>query len=317
MSNSKNLYKENVIPRLPSHIINEYKMILEYLSQNYYIKIQLKENTDNLEKENIIVITVEKEDYIERFIFEKILKFEDFKKLGKLFKLPDNIEEVYDLILELLEEKNISIKEIILDETLTLLIKRKLLGYKEPFNVEIELLKKDRNNEDLIDALYKALDEKEEKINSLKLKNESLEKMKQNINEKINIEYFKFDINGKKYYFNDKYNRITNSLTVSIASNEQLFSFTKCYNISFKKYFYEMRIYHNDSSSSQNVSLNANSNEPTFYMKTPKSSATIYLYNNNDEIIIYYLSLFISRTHLIAAYNKFPADIFNIINYPS
>eukprot|EP00833_Pecoramyces_ruminatium_P008617 jgi/Orpsp1_1/1182649/evm.model.c7180000082113.1 len=143
MSNSKNLYKENVIPRLPSHIINEYKMILEYLSQNYYIKIQLKENTDNLEKENIIVITVEKEDYIERFIFEKILKFEDFKKLGKLFKLPDNIEEVYDLILELLEEKNISIKEIILDETLTLLIKRKLLGYKEPFNVEIELLKKD------------------------------------------------------------------------------------------------------------------------------------------------------------------------------
>lgn len=174
---------EDNIPQLPSDIINEDKSLIEYSSQKFCLKIKLKENTNDLRnEEKIIILTMEKENTIERFIFEKIMIFNDFKELGALFRLYLKIEEIYNFIVELLKEKNIIIKEIIHEQSLTLSLKKRFPGYNEPFSAEIKLLKKECNKDDLIDTLFKALEEKEkknkyleqiiEKIKSLEEKNE-------------------------------------------------------------------------------------------------------------------------------------------------
>eukprot|EP00833_Pecoramyces_ruminatium_P018482 jgi/Orpsp1_1/1192514/evm.model.d7180000093908.1 len=102
------------------------------------------------------------------------MKFDDFKKLGKLFFLQEKIEEIYDFIIELVEEKKINIKNIIEEKSLILLFEWKFPGYNNLVSTEIELLKKDRDTNDIINSLNKNLEEKnkilEEKNQSIRRK---------------------------------------------------------------------------------------------------------------------------------------------------
>eukprot|EP00833_Pecoramyces_ruminatium_P003206 jgi/Orpsp1_1/1177238/evm.model.c7180000060664.1 len=77
---------ENDSIQLFSDGMDEKKAILEYSSNKYCFKIQLKKDMNDLKnKEKIIVINVVNENSVERFFFEKTFKFKDFKKLGNIF----------------------------------------------------------------------------------------------------------------------------------------------------------------------------------------------------------------------------------------
>jgi len=156
---SQNTNIEKEISELQNGNISENIAVLKYSSQKYYLIVQLKEETCDLENEKRkIVITVENENVIKPITFQKSLRMENFNKLGKLFKLNESIEEVYNFILSLLTKNNIVIKNIIEDNSLILSLKETFPGYENPFSAEIILYKKDRNTEDLISDLYLMLE---------------------------------------------------------------------------------------------------------------------------------------------------------------
>ncbi|OUM57042.1 hypothetical protein PIROE2DRAFT_18095 [Piromyces sp. E2] len=154
MSSTQN-ENENDISNLSSDIIRENQTKLVYLSQQYCLTIKLTEDKE------------EKENWLERFIYEKVMSYEDFEKLGKLFKLHDTIEEVYNFVLALMEKKNMIIEEIIQDDSLVLSMEEKFTGYDNPFTAKIELMKKERDSDTLIDILYKEVERKNQYIESI------------------------------------------------------------------------------------------------------------------------------------------------------
>lgn len=163
--------EENEIPKLPSVINNEKKIELEYFSKKYFLKIQLMENIDDIEiNEKIIVITVEKDNSLEQFIFERIIKFDEFKNFGKIFVLHESIEEIYDFILLLMNDNNIFIKEIVQERSLILLLEKSFSGFKKPFSAEIELQKKERDDKEIIDILRRELKDKDKMLEEIKKK---------------------------------------------------------------------------------------------------------------------------------------------------
>lgn len=121
-----------------------------------------------MNNKEIIKLFVAKDNCIERFTYEKIMKYNDFIELGKLFKLCDNIEEIYDMLLELINEKKISIKEINNKNILILNIELKIFGVKNLYSADIKLLKNDRDLNELINALFKKNNDLVEEINNLK-----------------------------------------------------------------------------------------------------------------------------------------------------
>eukprot|EP00833_Pecoramyces_ruminatium_P006166 jgi/Orpsp1_1/1180198/evm.model.c7180000072480.1 len=165
-NNNNNNNNNNEILLLSSDIIKENETELEFMNKKYCLKVQLKENIndDNNNEDKIIVLNVENLNYIERFIYEIEMNYNEFSKL-KLFRMCDTIEEIYDFISNLINEKIISIKDIINGNSLTLLIKSKFYGFKDPIIANIKLLKKDRSNNDLIDKLYKILEDKNNEQN--------------------------------------------------------------------------------------------------------------------------------------------------------
>lgn len=173
--NSNKDSNKNDIPRLQSDIIKEIETYITYSSDNYHFIMQLKENTENINNnETIIVLSTEKINVIENFTYIIAMNFNEFLKF-KLFKMCDTIEEIYDFILNLITEKKISIKEVIDENSLTISIKSKVPGFKDIVIVDIELLKKDRNDNDLIKIL-------KEKNNELKDENKGLKEKIESIN---------------------------------------------------------------------------------------------------------------------------------------
>jgi len=172
----------NDTSQLSNENINKYKTILEFPPEKYRFNIQLKEDMEDSENKNeIIVVSVEQYNSIERFIFEKVMKYEDFKELGNLFRLYLSIEEIFNFLIESIDENLITIKEVDPENAVSISIKRKFPGFKTPFTAEIKLTKNERNKDDLINVLYESL---EEKNKILEEKNKELEEINNNINEK-------------------------------------------------------------------------------------------------------------------------------------
>eukprot|EP00833_Pecoramyces_ruminatium_P012916 jgi/Orpsp1_1/1186948/evm.model.d7180000054322.1 len=155
--------KENEILMLPSATIEKKEKKLEYLSDRYLLKIQLKEDT----KEKIILFSVEKETTIEKFIYEVILNYEELKKLGGLFVLCNEIKEIFNVILNSINKNKIYIKEIINEKSITLSLSSEVTCFDDPIITDIKLLKKDLNNKDLINKLYTSLEEKKMELDEI------------------------------------------------------------------------------------------------------------------------------------------------------
>eukprot|EP00833_Pecoramyces_ruminatium_P010573 jgi/Orpsp1_1/1184605/evm.model.c7180000090217.1 len=83
--------------------------------------MNLKDSKEN-SNDHSISLMVQKEHLIEKFFFEKLLNYEDFKKLGKIFSFYNSIEEIFDFLSYLMEDKKIVIKEIDNEKSLMLSI---------------------------------------------------------------------------------------------------------------------------------------------------------------------------------------------------
>jgi len=206
--------KEDEITVVPNDIISEKKIELEYSSQKYFLIIRLKENAHNNVKK--LEMIAEKDNSLIQFFFEKIMKFEDFKNLGKLFVLHENIEEVHDLILEIINDHNISIVNIDKGHSLTLSLKKTFPGIKEPFSTEIKLLKKERDRDDIIDILYSELKEKEKMLEEIKQK---MSKENEAMEEKIKVLEKEYETLKEK---NKSIEKINDSLKDSNKSLEEI-----------------------------------------------------------------------------------------------
>eukprot|EP00833_Pecoramyces_ruminatium_P015254 jgi/Orpsp1_1/1189286/evm.model.d7180000070877.1 len=326
--------------------IKEKNTILEYSNENYILKMNPKDSKEN-SNDNSISFMVQKESKIEKFFFKKILNYEDFKKLGKFFKIYDNIEEIFDYFSDLIENKKIVIKEIDNEKSLTLSMNSKFPGFKNPFSVDIELSKMYWKDEELIDSLYKKINEFEKENQDMKekirvLKNEN-SIIKNNINDQIrnknSIKYFKFgSTKDSSYHFSNSsnlYNRIVASTTVKLSSYDVLFIFRKKYNYSCSKTFLITKLYY-DNNSNKDIIIDASSTEPSYYKIIGASvfdeiyysgrkkyyregKKCIYFYNCNDNIIAYNNSDdgFYLENDVKVLTNCFSVDNFTLIDYPS
>lgn len=95
------------ILRLPSGICQELEKLVEYMNNRYCFKIELQENMEVIKKENIIVISMEKENFYEIFTYEIRINNENFKELSSIFNIFDSIEQVYNYIKTMYNENNI------------------------------------------------------------------------------------------------------------------------------------------------------------------------------------------------------------------
>eukprot|EP00833_Pecoramyces_ruminatium_P016370 jgi/Orpsp1_1/1190402/evm.model.d7180000078759.1 len=182
---NSNLDKElnkGCIPKLDSEFPSERHMELITNSNEVFI-LTLGIIKDDGDSEGRILMRAENKNVIERFTYNKLLSFEDFKELGRLFSPYKDIEEIFKFISDAYKKGNFMIKEVKNKEYLTLYIEGEISGIKEEeLKAEISLEKKDRDPNDLINILYNALNEfksREKELESeneeLKLKNQKLE----------------------------------------------------------------------------------------------------------------------------------------------
>lgn len=188
------------------------------------------------------------------------------------------------------------------------------------YNLRIkELEERNRNNEILIDNLNKKIKELEERNISSERSTESLNNNNNNIinKYKYNIEYFKFALNDKKYYFNDNFSRINRNTEIYLSSHEQLLTLKKYRDPFSKTIIYSINLYCNAGNSNKKISVFATYNEPIFYMISNLIDNCISLYNNKDEIITYIVANYDYNSDRIGVSNNyFSADIYNINNFP-
>jgi len=162
-----------------TEILNEKKVILEFLDENYEIVIQ----NEKLLDENFIFVSAKKHNHISNFIYVSRMKFEDFKKSNSestLLVFYDTIQKLFDFISDSINEEKISIKAMN-HSHMTLLITAKFPGFKEILSLEIDLKKKECDIDDTIKMLCI-------KINELEKENKTLRN-------ELNIIKFKMDNN--------------------------------------------------------------------------------------------------------------------------
>lgn len=161
----------NPILMLPSDLIQEVEIELEYLSEKYHLIVQLKENTDDMSENKIILFSlIKKIGIFERFNYEIKMNYEDFKKLDGIFKLCETIEKIFKAISKIIDNKKIYINNITNENSVILSIEQIIPFIDDPITTNIVLLKKELKNEDLIEKLYTAL---KAKNNESKVKIES------------------------------------------------------------------------------------------------------------------------------------------------
>jgi len=125
---------------------------LEYNSLKFYIKVEYDER-----KNDIIEISVEKERVTDGNFYNIKKIFMEFTE-EKLFRFCDNLKEIYNLILKLINEKLVLIKEIN-DNFLILSLKMFVSGSENPIIADIKLLKKKYDQDILIKKLYEQNEE--------------------------------------------------------------------------------------------------------------------------------------------------------------
>ncbi|ORX79224.1 hypothetical protein BCR32DRAFT_246562 [Anaeromyces robustus] len=132
--------------------IKSKNQILEYSSEKYRLKVEYDKS-----KNNFIELFVEKESIIDSYFYNIKMNFSEFIESRKLFRLCDNLEEVFNLISKLIDENLVSIEEIINDNQLILLLKMFVSGSEEPLTAKIKLLKKKFDQNELINKLYEQI----------------------------------------------------------------------------------------------------------------------------------------------------------------
>eukprot|EP00833_Pecoramyces_ruminatium_P011558 jgi/Orpsp1_1/1185590/evm.model.c7180000094509.1 len=223
---------ENNISRIDKDYSKEKEIILE----EYLIKFQLKQVSDTYtKKENIIVISAKKHHNNELFIYERILKFKDFQSFGELFQLCRNIEDGYEILLNLVEHNTnkIEIQEIDYENFINLSLK----------SSNIKLLRRYYNNEEIkeiIENYQKNNNELKEENNELKEENREIKEE----NNELKEEYYKMEERLKEK--DKRINEIEKQLE---EKNQKIKELKKKYNKKeeriqhlFKKYLYEQEV---------------------------------------------------------------------------
>lgn len=222
---------EKIIPKIDDGIVKEKESIVKYLSDDFYLKFQLREILDISSSENEIIITAKNVNDKELFIYEKEMKFKDFIKFKKIFGQCENIEEVFAILSEKCDKKNVFIKEINYENYLLLGIESEISSLKKSFSADIKLLKRNCNIEEVngnlqrkINKLEKQLQDKNQKIIKLEKENENLRKRCETLSTNTSSQYitsFSYYVNDKKYIVPLKdmkiLKRINNSSTVCIT----------------------------------------------------------------------------------------------------
>lgn len=137
---------DNDISTLNKTIIKEKETIIG----EFCFKFQLIEALDISVNENIILIYAKNISIIEPFIYYDLVKYEDCKSFGNLFNYCENIEEVYEFLHNLIENKKIEIKEIVRGKSINLSIKIPFPYLNKTLSADIQLLMKNFSNEEII-----------------------------------------------------------------------------------------------------------------------------------------------------------------------
>ncbi|KAG4108700.1 hypothetical protein H8356DRAFT_1365705 [Neocallimastix lanati (nom. inval.)] len=141
---------ENENLRLESPLFKEKETILG----EYLLKIQLKDDSDTFkDKKKILLINARNIHNNELFIYEKILKYEDFQNLCNLFKLCKSIEQVHKLLSNLIEKKKIKIEKIHYGKFIILSMSLNFPDLELNYSENIELLRRDLNNEEIMELI--------------------------------------------------------------------------------------------------------------------------------------------------------------------
>ena len=146
----------------------EFDIIIE--KDTFHLKVA------KIKDKNSIIIYATKINQLSDFFYESILSFDDFVKLDKIFRAYDELDEIFSIIVDCFQEKKIVIKEV-KDDELQLGIKFMSLTGKEKI-VDINLNKKEINQDSIIKELCK-------KINLLEEENKSLKNENKNIKEEL------------------------------------------------------------------------------------------------------------------------------------
>ena len=160
----------------------EYTLISE--AKSFKIKISLSSN---------IIIEVNELEKIKGIFYSNTFSLEALVKLSRGFKICEDINEAYDIIEQIFENKKSTIKYLNENELL-LIIKVDLPGGKIQ-EVNLTLNKKEMNKNLLIEELIL-------KVNQLEEENKNLKKDINEMKEKLNRfeKYFAKEIEEKKFY---------------------------------------------------------------------------------------------------------------------
>ena len=152
---------------------------LEYNSVKYYIKVEYDE------KENkFIEIFIEKEKFIDDTFYYIKRNSEEFKE--KLFRFCDaNLKRIHELIVNLIDEKLVSITEIN-DNYLILSLKMFISGSKNPITAYLKLTKEKYDQNTLTKKLHKQIEELTLKVDKLTLEDWVKDDRIKMLSEKLN-----------------------------------------------------------------------------------------------------------------------------------
>ena len=206
-----------------------FKIIISMSSDFNYLYIQSKE------KDNLVNL------------YENRMSFEDLKKFDKIFKVFEDIKESFPSILTIFDYKENLIKEI--DDN-KLIITINILNLDKTYRKkDLELLKKNRNKDELIGILC-------QQVNDLKQKNIELENQlniikNENNTIKNNFSNFKNDINKEIITLKEDIKRFENN---SIKINSNIIANKIDYNLILRR----LKKVKLDNNHEENVNQNVN-----------------------------------------------------------
>ena len=151
--------------------IKEYH--INYLNKNYLVKL------GKLNKSEKIVVILEETDIIKNYLYKSEFSLDDLKRLSKLFRIFDSIDEAYNDI------NDIKIKKVELNEIDINLILKSLSSKTE--DIIIKVKKNSLNNEKINEILFNELNEIKTELKEEKIKNENLKKIVDELVKKNNL----------------------------------------------------------------------------------------------------------------------------------
>ena len=161
-------------------------------SKEYTLNSEAKTFKIRINLSSKITMEANELDKIKGLFYSNIFSLEDLVQLSRGFKICEDINEAFDTIVQIFENKKADIKYNNENEVL-LIIKVDLPGGKVQ-EVNLTLYKKEMNKDLLIDELIV-------KVNKLEEENKTLKKDMNNIKERLNLfeTYFAEEIKYKKF----------------------------------------------------------------------------------------------------------------------